>query len=161
MAQIDSLMSPDDAAEILKVSRRSIDKFLRDGSLKGSKVGRFWRIKKEDLYEFIDVERGTGTIRIGTNGVHASGHIREIFYGIVENINEDKKWLESEKNRAHTRRVAGRMWACTDILPGELSEMMEDISVAYLNDFERGKKIGNCSQLARFLMDILDSIEPR
>lgn len=44
----------DELAEILKVSRRSLYNFIKDGKLKGFKVGREWRITEEALKEFIE-----------------------------------------------------------------------------------------------------------
>lgn len=152
----DDLLSPEDAAKVLKVSRRTVDKFLREGSLSGSKIGRFWRIKPDDLDNFIENERGTGRVR-----GHASNHIREIFYKIIDDLYENDDYLKSKENRQHTRNLAGRMWACTDVLPSQVRGLLEDITGCYLNDYERGKKIGNCSQLARLLMDIVDRAEEK
>ena len=42
---------------------------------------------------------------------HAPGHIREAF-------------LESIKNRAPDRALAGKLWSCTDIMPGGYCELL-------------------------------------
>lgn len=40
-------------AELLKVSERSINRYIKSGKLKASKIG-WWRIKKSDLDEFLN-----------------------------------------------------------------------------------------------------------
>ena len=40
-------------AEKLKVSEQTVLRWLRNGKLKGVKAGRLWRVKEEDLREFI------------------------------------------------------------------------------------------------------------
>lgn len=42
----------DKVAEKLAVHSRTVLRFIRDGKLKATKVGRQWRIKKEDLNAF-------------------------------------------------------------------------------------------------------------
>ena len=39
-------------AKMLKVSGRSINRYIRSGRLKASKIG-WWRVKKSDLEEFL------------------------------------------------------------------------------------------------------------
>lgn len=52
------LLTPDEAAKILKVNVRTVTNLIRAGELKGVKVGRVWRIREEDLQAFIDQARG-------------------------------------------------------------------------------------------------------
>lgn len=40
-------------AEILKVSEKSVYRYIKSGKLKASKIGQ-WRIKEEDLNKFIN-----------------------------------------------------------------------------------------------------------
>jgi len=47
-----------EVAELLKVSDGGVRKWLKTGKLKGSKLGRIWRIKKSDLDEFVNERRG-------------------------------------------------------------------------------------------------------
>lgn len=49
-----NLLTPGEVAETLKVSPETIRRFLREGEMKGIKVGRHWRIKEEDLKDYID-----------------------------------------------------------------------------------------------------------
>lgn len=51
---MDRLLTPEEAAEIFAVSPKSIREWLRQGKLKGTKVGRLWRIKKSDLEAFFN-----------------------------------------------------------------------------------------------------------
>jgi excisionase family DNA binding protein len=47
------LLTPDEAAKILKVNVRTVTNLIRSGELKGIKVGRIWRIREKDLEEYI------------------------------------------------------------------------------------------------------------
>ena len=49
----------DAVAEKLHITRRSLYNYLKNGSLKGVKIGREWRIREEDLNYFI--QHGTAT----------------------------------------------------------------------------------------------------
>ncbi len=42
-------LSPGEAAEILNVKPEAIRRMLRDGELRGTKVGNQWRVREEDL----------------------------------------------------------------------------------------------------------------
>jgi excisionase family DNA binding protein len=41
-------------AEYLQISEMTTYKFVNEGKIKAFKIGRHWRIKKEDLSEFIE-----------------------------------------------------------------------------------------------------------
>ncbi len=47
------LLTPRETAEKLKVSEQTVLRWLRKGKLKGIRAGKLWRIKEEDLQEFI------------------------------------------------------------------------------------------------------------
>lgn len=51
---MDRLLTPEEAAEILAVSPKSIREWLRKGKLKGLRAGRLWRIRERDLEAFLD-----------------------------------------------------------------------------------------------------------
>jgi len=51
------LLTVDQAAEYLQVTSRWVRRILRDGRLKGVKVGKLWRVKPEDLLEYIEAWR--------------------------------------------------------------------------------------------------------
>ncbi|MBN2657903.1 MAG: helix-turn-helix domain-containing protein [Spirochaetales bacterium] len=48
----ESFYSVESASEKLGVHSRTVLRFIRDGKLKAAKVGRQWRIRREDLMEF-------------------------------------------------------------------------------------------------------------
>lgn len=49
----ENLLTPEEAAERLAVSPKTVRDWLRSGELKGVKVGRLWRIRPTDLEAFI------------------------------------------------------------------------------------------------------------
>jgi excisionase family DNA binding protein len=51
------LYTPDEAAKILRITRRSVYNYIKAGQLKAAKMGREWRITEEHLIEFAN----TGT----------------------------------------------------------------------------------------------------
>jgi excisionase family DNA binding protein len=50
------LLSPEQVAERLQISRWTVMDYLRAGKLKGHKVGRLWRIEEQDLEDFLEGE---------------------------------------------------------------------------------------------------------
>lgn len=50
---MDKLLTLKETAKILRVSERTVMRYLKAGKLKASKVGR-WRIKESDLEKFLD-----------------------------------------------------------------------------------------------------------
>ncbi len=51
---VEKLLTPEEVAEHLAVSPKSIRKWLREGKLRGVRVGRLWRIRERDLEAFLD-----------------------------------------------------------------------------------------------------------
>lgn len=49
----DKLLTAEEAAKILRVSYRSIVRYIEQGKLKASKIG-MWRIKQSDLDKFLE-----------------------------------------------------------------------------------------------------------
>jgi len=49
---MDKLLTLKETAKILRVSERTIMRYLKSGKLKGSKAGQ-WRIKEKDLEKFL------------------------------------------------------------------------------------------------------------
>lgn len=47
------LLSPEQAAEAINVTPAAIREWLRTGELQGLKAGRLWRIRKNDLENFL------------------------------------------------------------------------------------------------------------
>ena len=53
MSKIDKLLTIREVAKILRVSERSVNRYIEAGKLKASKIGQ-WRIKQSDLNEFLE-----------------------------------------------------------------------------------------------------------
>lgn len=51
--QEDKLLTIEEIAEILRVSSRSVNRYIESGRLKASKLG-VWRIKRSDLDKFLE-----------------------------------------------------------------------------------------------------------
>jgi excisionase family DNA binding protein len=50
---VERLITPEDAADRLAVSKNTILDWLRSGQLKGVKAGRLWRLRERDLAAFL------------------------------------------------------------------------------------------------------------
>jgi excisionase family DNA binding protein len=48
------LYSVEEITAILKVTQRTLYNYIKNGSLKAIKVGKYWRIKHQDFQKFID-----------------------------------------------------------------------------------------------------------
>jgi excisionase family DNA binding protein len=48
------IMTITQVAEYLQISEMTTYKLVNEGKIKAFKIGRHWRVKKEDLSEFID-----------------------------------------------------------------------------------------------------------
>jgi len=53
MDKTDKLLIIKEVAQILRVSERSVNRYIESGKLKASKIGQ-WRIKQSDLDEFLE-----------------------------------------------------------------------------------------------------------
>ncbi|MBU1144590.1 MAG: helix-turn-helix domain-containing protein [Firmicutes bacterium] len=56
-----TLYTVDEIKEILKVTQRTLYNYIKSGNLKAVKIGKYWRIKKSDLEEFL--ENGTNKLK--------------------------------------------------------------------------------------------------
>ena len=50
---IEKLLTPEQVAESLQISKITVMTYLRTGKIKGIKVGRLWRIQESDLRDFL------------------------------------------------------------------------------------------------------------
>jgi excisionase family DNA binding protein len=48
------IMTVTQVAEYLQISEMTTYKLINEGKIQGFKIGRHWRVKKEDLNEFIE-----------------------------------------------------------------------------------------------------------
>ena len=53
----------EEVAEILHVTKRTVYNYIKAGTLKAVKIGKYWRISAENLEEFIS----TGSPAVNTN----------------------------------------------------------------------------------------------
>ncbi len=51
------LYTPEEAAELLKVTRRTMYSYLRGGAIRSAKLGRVWRIARQDIEAFLSSGR--------------------------------------------------------------------------------------------------------
>lgn len=47
------LLTPEEVATELRVTRRTVYEWLRNGKLPGLRAGRWWRVRREDLTAFL------------------------------------------------------------------------------------------------------------
>jgi excisionase family DNA binding protein len=50
-------MTPEEVAERLAITPKTVRRFLREGRLKAMKVGRLWRVRESDLLAYMKGER--------------------------------------------------------------------------------------------------------
>jgi len=48
------LYTVEEITEILKVTQRTLYNYIKSGSLKAIKIGKYWRVKHTDLQDFLD-----------------------------------------------------------------------------------------------------------
>lgn len=58
MEDMEKLFTPEQAAEYLQISPKTVRAYLREKKLKGVKLGKEWRIKQSALKEFVDNLKG-------------------------------------------------------------------------------------------------------
>lgn len=50
----DKLLTPEEVAEKFSVTVNTVRDWLRTGELPGIKIGKIWRVRQQELNEFID-----------------------------------------------------------------------------------------------------------
>jgi len=53
MKEVTEVLTADEAADLLRVSTKTILTLAREGALPGEKVGRAWRFLRSDLLEYV------------------------------------------------------------------------------------------------------------
>ena len=56
-AKASEIMTVTEVADYLKISEVTTYKLVQTGVIQGFKVGRHWRVKREDLSEFIEKQK--------------------------------------------------------------------------------------------------------
>ena len=49
----DEVLTTDEAAQLLKVSKKTLLRHARDGDVPGAKVGRVWRFRRSELLDLL------------------------------------------------------------------------------------------------------------
>jgi len=90
-----TIYSTKELTEVLGVKESFVNSLLRDGILKGFKMGRFWRVSEHSLNAYYAKcqENGNGKKRMGADTknkikVHASIKSQEALPSAVERVNE-------------------------------------------------------------------------
>lgn len=52
-------LTPEEVADMLRVSPRTVNRWLNQGKLPGVKIGSRWRIEREDFERFIQESKGS------------------------------------------------------------------------------------------------------
>ena len=55
------ILTIEEAAELLKLSTKTIYRMVRENKLKASKIGRVWRIKKSDIDDYLSQNSNQNT----------------------------------------------------------------------------------------------------
>lgn len=63
-----ALLNVKQVQEILSLSERTVFRLLKEGSLKGFKVGREWRFEESDIKDFIKQQREKAAQQVQANG---------------------------------------------------------------------------------------------
>lgn len=51
------LLSPEEVADRLAISPKTVRAYLRDGRIKAMKVGKLWRVRESDLQQYLKGDR--------------------------------------------------------------------------------------------------------
>lgn len=57
----DEILTLEEVAKYLKLAKKTAYRLAAEGKLPGFKVGGSWRFKKEDVHDWIEVQKGNGT----------------------------------------------------------------------------------------------------
>lgn len=55
---VHQLLTPAEVAEILQVDEQTVRRYLREGKLRGLRIGNRWRVDQADLEAFIQANKG-------------------------------------------------------------------------------------------------------
>jgi excisionase family DNA binding protein len=73
------IFTPEQVAEKLSVSTKTVKDWLRAGKLQGVKVGRLWRVKESDLETFLKE-----TQTMGKGKALSTARVQEVLTGVFE-----------------------------------------------------------------------------
>jgi len=51
--RVDEILTPDEVADLLKVSKKTVLRLVHDGTIPATKVGRAWRFRRQDVLDLV------------------------------------------------------------------------------------------------------------
>ncbi len=106
-------LTPDEVAETLRVKRKTVYEWIRNGRLAGAKLGRIWRIQRHD----VEILAKTGFGAITPHGATAlqpdakaqarKKFLQEANAAFAELRNDPKAWQTEQEDRALWDRASG------------------------------------------------------
>ena len=117
----ESTLTVKEVAEIFRVHIHTVIRWLRDGRLIGRKEGNRWRVRQGDVDDADSLGLGKKYWH------HAPGHIRG---ALGDAFDTDDEWWMSFDTPKQALMLLGKLWNCTDIVPGllrvEIAEWLDD-----------------------------------
>lgn len=110
-------LTPEEAAEFLRVNPQTVYRALRAGTLPGAKIGTSWRILRSELEEHLR----TGGLTKKRSG-HLPGLVREALTDAFDQADNNIAWWETFTSPAHATKLLGRLWSCADAVPSHTRE---------------------------------------
>ncbi len=69
MQEVAEVLTADEAADLLRVSTKTVLALAREGTLPGEKVGRAWRFVRADLLDYVRGQKNSG-VRAASQWLH-------------------------------------------------------------------------------------------
>ena len=140
---MEKLMTPEEAAELLRLSVYTLQEYARNGVIPAIKVGRVWRFSKSELTAWL-LEQHSGP----TYETSAGGHsvARDAVSSSVVDASEA---VETDQDRYNKRVIAERTAAARElekwkrtIKPFDVQKMLDEIDQEREERYDRwlGKK---------------------
>lgn len=98
----DVYLTPDEAAKRLKVSPKSIRHWLRTNKLKGARTGRLWRIREDDLKQFLEPQ--SNAEKKEAERVRAIHELRGVFADSARTVDDFLREKHEENDEQERRR---------------------------------------------------------
>jgi excisionase family DNA binding protein len=107
---VERLITPEDAANRLAVSKNTILDWLRSGQLKGVKAGRLWRLRERDLAEFLKEPEPVRETGPAGEPAQADEPVLEEAYGLeVDDVINWERYDELKRQGLSRRAIAREM----------------------------------------------------
>jgi excisionase family DNA binding protein len=91
---VDKMLTPEEVAMRLSVTPNTVRGWLREGSLKGIKLGkRIWRIKETDLHNYFCYEQ---TLEYGVAETTGTNHKSDKRKALMETLKKESRQVRDE-----------------------------------------------------------------